>query len=245
MSFYSDFAAHYERIFPFRDAVHAFLSARLDPPDGRVLDVGCGTGHYCGRFAADGARAVGIDLDAGMIDAARASYPAATFRRLDMTALDQLTGPLDLAFCIGNVAAHVDESAFRGVLEQLGRLLRPSGLWVLQVVNWNRFLELDSFTFPPRRFEEEDLTFLREYRAISEAGLEFHTELRRNDHSLFRDSTRLFPLREERYLALHDEAGFDHLGSFADYAETPFDPDPRGGSGGMILVFRKRTVTAR
>lgn len=236
MSLYSRFAEHYEKIFPFRDPVGAFLRARLVPPGGRVLDVGCGPGHYCGHFAGAGAEAVGIDLDEEMIGAARKRYPAARFETLDMTRLDRLEGPFDLAFCIGNVASHVDEPTFRDVLTQIHRLLRPGGAWVVQVVNWDRFLELPSFAFPPRELPGNDLSFRREYRDISESGLEFRTELREGVTSLFHESTRLFPLREERYLALHRDAAFTPLGTFADFAETPFDPT---SGAGMVLDFRR------
>lgn len=44
----------------------------LNPPAGAtLLDVGCGTGHFSRRFAADGLRVTGLDPDAAMLDYAR------------------------------------------------------------------------------------------------------------------------------------------------------------------------------
>ncbi len=235
MSFYSRFAAHYEKVFPFRDGVYSFLSERLSPRNGRVLDVGCGPGHYCGRFAAEGARAAGIDLDAEMIRAARESHPDASFRHLDMTELGRLEGTFDLAFCIGNVAAHVDEGAFRGVLESLRRLLRPSGTWVLQTVNWDRILGAESFVFPPRELGEGGLRFLREYRDLSPSGVRFRTRLLEGDRELFHDEVRLFPVRAARYVELHRDAGFEPVEHYADFAKAPFVPSSGAGN---VLVFR-------
>ena len=232
---YSRFAAHYERIFPFRDGVFSFLHSRLVPDDGRVLDVGCGPGHYCGAFASRGATARGIDLDEGMIAAAQARYPQASFARRSMTDLEGLDGPLDLAFCIGNVAAHVDVEAFDGMIATIGRLLRPGGTWVVQTVNWDRHLARDSFVFPPRRMDEEDFVFLREYRDLSEDGVRFHTELRKGEVSLFREEVGLFPVRAQRYIGMHEAAGFTLEDHFSDFAGTPFDPVAGGGS---VLVFR-------
>ena len=241
MSFYSRFAAHYEKVFPFRDAVYSFLRERHSPPDGRVLDVGCGPGHYCGQFAAEGARPFGIDLDAEMIRAARERHPRAAFRTLDMTDLGRLEGSFDLAFCIGNVAGHVDENAFRDVLGALRRLLRPSAAWILQTVNWDRILDADDFAFPPRELGEGDLRFLREYLDLSPSGVRFRTRLLEGDRELFHDEVRLFPIRASRYVELHRDAGFELEEHYGDFARAPFSPSSGMGS---VLVFRApRTTT--
>ncbi len=66
MAFYADFAGHYDKIFPFRPAVAAFLDHWM-PATGRILDVGCGTGSYCAALDKTGRQTLGIDLDPGMI----------------------------------------------------------------------------------------------------------------------------------------------------------------------------------
>jgi len=73
--FYSDFADDYEEIFPFRENTYKFISKMIDSGKKDILDIGCGTGHYCGRFAGDGFDACGIDLDREMINTARKKYP--------------------------------------------------------------------------------------------------------------------------------------------------------------------------
>jgi SAM-dependent methyltransferase len=51
-------------------------------PGTRVLDIGCGNGYWAGRFAKEGAVAVGIDPSPSGIDIARRTYPAARFEQL-------------------------------------------------------------------------------------------------------------------------------------------------------------------
>jgi 2-polyprenyl-3-methyl-5-hydroxy-6-metoxy-1,4-benzoquinol methylase len=135
MSFYSEFAEHYETIFPFREEVHAFLRQSFPEAGRRILDAGCGTGDYCGRFAAEGFEACGVDLDPAMIKAARMRYPAATFHCLDMMEIAGLGSAFDLMFCIGNTAAHLPQAAFARFVQAVKGILRPGGRWIFQVVN--------------------------------------------------------------------------------------------------------------
>lgn len=180
MSFYTQFADLYEAVFPYRDPVRAFLAARIPPrpsvaargagqglaagADGapettgaaggparaRLLDLGCGPGHYAGRLAEAGHDAVGIDLDAGMIATAARRYPAASFRRLDLREVDCLSGPFDLAFCIGNTAAHLPPEEYSAFLARLARVLRPGARWIVQVVNWDFIVGRGDYRFPDR-----------------------------------------------------------------------------------------------
>ena len=135
MSFYSEFAQHYERIFPFREEVYTFLRGSLSAQDRRILDAGCGTGDYCGRFAAEGFEAVGVDLDPAMVEAARRRYPTAAFHRLDMLEIAGLGSGFDLVFCIGNTTAHLTQEAFARFIQSVRGMLRPGGRWIFQVVN--------------------------------------------------------------------------------------------------------------
>lgn len=52
-----------------------------------VVDVGCGGGRAVGELAARGVRAIGLDLDPAMLEAAAARWPAGEFRVADATAL--------------------------------------------------------------------------------------------------------------------------------------------------------------
>jgi SAM-dependent methyltransferase len=237
MSFYSDFAEHYERVFPFRPQVLEFLAARLDGPGRRILDLGCGSGHYAGRLAARGHDVVAIDLDPAMIDVARRTHPAVDFRVLDLRHAGELDGPFDLAFSIGNVAAHLPAAEWPALLSSLADLLRPGAAWILQVVNWDWILGRWSHRFPDRELPD-GVVFQREYRDITASGLTFWTRLARGGTTVFTGQTTLHPLRAERCLALHADAGFELLSHDADFAGTPFDASVESGS---VYAFRRRS----
>lgn len=233
MSFYAAFAAHYEAIFPFSETVYVFLRRCL-PPSGAVLDVGCGTGHYAGRLAADGFAAVGVDLDAAMIAYAREHYPQAAFHCLNMLDIVDLGQTFDAIFCIGNTAAHLTPPQFAHFLDAGRRSLAPGGVWIVQVMNWDYVLTQPSVTLP--LITAGDATFHREYRDISEQQVTFHTRLVVGGGEVFQDATPLYPLRSADIRDAHTRVGFTPLAHFADYAGHPFDPATFSAN---LFVFRR------
>lgn len=237
-SFYSDFAEHYEKIFPFRKGVESFLADHLPPGGRRVLDLGSGPGHYCGRFAAAGLEATGIDLDPEMIAAARLRYPDPDFQVMDLRSVGSLSGPFDLAWCIGNVAPHLPPADLANCLADVAALLNPGAVWILQTVNWDFILEQQDFLFPPRQLGEGQPVFHREYRDIRPDGLRFVTRLELAGREIFADEVRLYPMSRDDIAVMHRLAGFEEISIAADFAETPFDP---AVFSGCVTVFRRRS----
>ncbi len=239
MGFYSDLVEYYEAIFPYRDEVYAFLKSHM-PSDGRrVLDLGCGTGHYCGRLAADGCDTIGLDLDPQMIETARRRYPAAAFQCLSMVDIDRLPPGFDLIFCIGNSAPHITQAEFAEVIARIASLLRPGGIWLFQIVNYDFILTQRSYTFPPRTLKSGAAVFYREYRDISDSQLRFHTRLIADDRVVFEGEVPLYPMRSEAYIALHAQQGFELVEHVADFQGRAFDPASDTGS---IFVWRNAGV---
>jgi SAM-dependent methyltransferase len=237
MSFYSEFADHYEAVFPFREAVLAFVTAHLEPGRQRILELGCGPGHYAGRLVELGHEVLGLDLDSQMIAAARTGYPAVRFLCRDMSDLEGLAPPaFDLAFCLGNVAAHLPRERVPRFLGRLAGILRPGGIWMLQTVNWDRILQHAHYRFPDRRLAG-DLVFQREYRDIGPRRLRFLARLHRPGRTVFTGEVELFPVRAEEYLRWHEAAGFVCEGHYGDYDRRACDPRNAPAS---ILVFRRR-----
>jgi trans-aconitate methyltransferase len=70
----------------------------LEPKAGeRVLDVGCGTGELTRAIALAGARVVGVDASASMIEAARRSFPELDLRVMDAREM-RFEEPFDAVF---------------------------------------------------------------------------------------------------------------------------------------------------
>ncbi|WP_111414238.1 methyltransferase domain-containing protein [Billgrantia lactosivorans] len=101
----------------------------------RVLDLGCGPGHWCRRLAAHfgtDCHVVGLDLAAGMLDTARRDAPSGiAWLRADAAALPLASGQLDLAF--SNLAIQWCPN-LDAVMAELHRVLRPGGRAVINTL---------------------------------------------------------------------------------------------------------------
>lgn len=101
------------------------LLARLVAPAPRdVLEVGCGDGFLSARLAEAGHRVVAVDLDAPVLERARARWPSAPveWRQGDVLELD---GTYD-AVVSNATLHHLPDTA--EALAKLGSLVRPGGL---------------------------------------------------------------------------------------------------------------------
>lgn len=234
MSFYTKFAETYESVFPFSAALDGFLQHHLPAAPASVLDVGCGTGHYAGRLSQHGYTATAVDLDAAMIDYARAHYPAVDFHVMNMLDIGTLAQSFDGTVCIGNTAAHLTRMQFGDFTGAVRDVLAPGGPFILQVMNWDYVLTQAMVTFPVIEGDGEAV-FYRAYRDITEKQVTFATRLEVGGEIVFEDAVPLYPMRSAKIVALVGVRGLrpvEHVGS---YGGAPFDPEVFSAN---VFVFR-------
>jgi SAM-dependent methyltransferase len=94
-----------------------------------VLDAGCGTGRVAIELAARGVQAVGVDVDATMIAAARGKAPGLRFEVADLASLD-LGRAFDLVVMAGNVPVFVVPTSRAASVQALSAHLHGDGLLV-------------------------------------------------------------------------------------------------------------------
>jgi len=97
----------------------------------RVLDAGCGTGRVAIELANRGVDVAGFDLDAGMLDEARAKAPTLPWIEGDAATIDLTdSGNFDLIVMAGNVMIFVEPGTEAAVVVNMARHIRPGGRFV-------------------------------------------------------------------------------------------------------------------
>lgn len=241
---YASIAQHYDvmidwtaRITRERPFFTELLSAR---PHGRVLDIGCATGHHSRLFAELGAVVTGIDPSEAMLERARALTPGDNPRFLPggFAAIPGLRERFDLITVVGNTLAHVDDGRrLLDALRNMHHALTPGGRICLQVINYDRLQMMGTHWLPlvQRTQDETEFLFLREHRAQGKkAEFNLITLVR---HGESWEQT----IEHDTHLALTSEvlsrglqqAGFRNFDLYGDYQRTPFDP---ATSPGLVAV---------
>lgn len=93
-----------------------------------ILDVGCGTGDLAAKIQEAGAKVLGVDASADMIELAKQNYPTIYFERKDAAALDYKR-EFDAVF--SNATFHWIENQ-RGLLRGIYKALKHGGRLVAE-----------------------------------------------------------------------------------------------------------------
>lgn len=128
---YDRIAAEYAArpVYPLTREIDRFVT--LMGGRGRVIDVGCGAGHYARGLAARGTWVVALDRSAGMLtQAAAAGVPRPL--QADMARLPLPSAAFDGCFACASLL-HLPRAQVPPALRGFRRLLRPGGVLYLSL----------------------------------------------------------------------------------------------------------------
>ena len=129
-------------------------------PGTAVLDAGCGTGRYSGRFQALGGEVVGLDFSPAMLARARARYPSLS---LVLGDLGQTLPFRSRCFDRVNCAQTLKHLASLGSpMQEFARVLKPGGRLVFSV------------THPAMTWEGYEMRETPEFILSTEADIHHH-----------------------------------------------------------------------
>src|SRR5688572_17353210 len=141
--FYAEYAWAFDLLIdrPIRKecaAIASWLVARGVLPGADLLDAGCGTGRYAAELARRGYAVQGIDLSAELIEVARRSRKEGRISKsLAVGDIRRLpSGRYDAILCRGVLNDFLDDEGREGVLATFARALRPAGVLILDVREW-------------------------------------------------------------------------------------------------------------
>jgi ubiquinone/menaquinone biosynthesis C-methylase UbiE len=124
---YDQVAPGYDRRYQVSDysgIAHALMAFVGEPRPVRVLEVGCGTGHWLQHMLARGVDVAGLDASPGMLEAARARLPGAPLMHGHAEHLPCPDASFDRVVCINAFHHFTDKPAF---LREARRVLRAHG----------------------------------------------------------------------------------------------------------------------
>lgn len=191
--YYENTAASYDRVAPsyagqfLGELAHkpldrALLGCLIELADGGcIADIGCGPGQVA-RFLRDrGADAMGIDLSAGMVAAAREAHPGIEFRQGSMLALPLEDSSLAAIVCFYAII-HLRPGDIGAAFREFQRVLTPGGYLLLafhigdERVHrdewWERPVDLDFHLLMPEAIETQ----------LGESGFGIEMSLRRRPY---------------------------------------------------------------
>jgi SAM-dependent methyltransferase len=144
--FYAQYAWAFDLIVdrPIRRecaAIAGWLVARGVLPGADLLDAGCGTGRYAAELSRRGYLVRGIDLSPELVDVARRheGHRSLSFAVGDIQSLR--AGRYDAILCRGVLNDVLDDEGREAVFKAFARTLRPSGVLILDVREWEATAE--------------------------------------------------------------------------------------------------------
>jgi ubiquinone/menaquinone biosynthesis C-methylase UbiE len=167
----------------------------LSGESGPMADIGCGPGHVARYLHDHGAVTTGIDLSAGMVEAARATHPGMEFRQgnmLDLPLEDDSLAAIVTFYAIIHLRPEEIGPAFR----EFRRVLKPDGLLlpafhvgeerIHRTEWWDQPVDLDFQFFAPAVIET----------VLAESGFSVEMSLQRRPYEPYE-----FPSRRAYILA--------------------------------------------
>lgn len=133
--------------------------AKLIKPGGKILDAGCGGGHYSEYFAKKGFQVVGIDYAPSMIRVARKRVPAGKFIVMDIMRLRFPAHSFE-GIWMSAVFHHVPKRRGLSVLRRCFLILKPRG-WIYISVHAGKGEGLET----TKKFGKSVVRFFANYRA--------------------------------------------------------------------------------
>ncbi|GAA2693168.1 class I SAM-dependent methyltransferase [Actinoplanes palleronii] len=158
---YGSLAGLYINLFGTTEQHHAddlaLVERHLTIRPGRVLDVGCGPGHYTAHLRSRGVDAVGIDPVPEFIAHAKATHPDGDYRLGSLAGLDAGDGAV-AGILAWYSLIHLPPSDLDGALAELRRVTAPGGTLVAGFVDGDEVSAFDHKVITAYRWPAEEFS---------------------------------------------------------------------------------------
>jgi glycine/sarcosine N-methyltransferase len=234
MSFYQSFVSYYDRIFPLNQPALSFLSNYFQPGES-ILDIGAGTGNMAIALAEKEIKVTASEPDETMAESIRSKMNmkglTLSVQTKSMEQIEKFQNNFDGIICIGNTLPHLpDEEGIERFLSQCHQKLNKDGRLILQMVNYDKVLSTDDFSFPV--IQKDDFSFTRRYEKVND-HIYFTSILTVHEEST-ENTIPLYPITSQRLIALLTKAGFESVQVYGNFKAEDFNRD----SPALIVVAK-------
>lgn len=232
-----------------------FLKEILEKaPKRSVIDLGCGTGEHSRFLAGEGFQAVGLDRSESMLAKAQEKPlgPNLQFVLGEIQNVREVVPDrFGAAISLGNTLVHLTERQdLERAFASLAQVLEPGGIFLSQILNYERIFEKNIRHLPLNFRQEEDgeIIFFRLMELLEEGKVRFcPTTLKYNPQAdppvqvVRSRMTQLRGWRRDDLIPVLQSAGFSIQAIHGDMKGGPFEP---GTSHDLILVAQRTTNDA-
>ncbi len=218
-------------------------------PQRSVIDLGCGTGEHSRFLAGEGFQGLGLDRSETMLAKAQEKPlpPNLKFVLGEIQNLEAVVnGRFGAAISLGNVLVHLTElQELERAFASLAHVLESGGIFLFQILNYERVFEKNIRHLPLNFRQEEDgeIIFVRLMEFLEEGRIRFCPTTLKYDPKVDPPvqvvRTRMTEIRGWRQadlLPLLQSAGFSILSIHGDMKGGPFEP---GNSHDLVVVAQK------
>lgn len=235
MSFYKILTPYYDQIFPANKNTQQFISANFQK-GGKILDVGAGTGNMALALANEGFIVTATEPEERMAEEIRKKALARNIslnvETKTMQQLAQFADTYDGIYCIGNTLAHLrDLEEIDQFLQLSYSKLNENGVFILQIVNFQRVLVNRELSFPV--IKNENFEFQRHYE-LADRNVLFTTALI-TEGKTKSNTISLYPATANQLLPLLQSCGFKEISTYGNFSNSPYSID----TPALIVIAKK------
>lgn len=232
MAFYEDIAKYYDDIFTVSKDTLEFIKNKIGAPGKSVLDIACGTGAYSFELDKEGYKVTAVDIDNKMIENLNSKLDIEKnqlqFMQADMLTLNEKfeANTFDAIYCIGNSIVHLDSiDEMRKFLANTRQLLAEDGIFIFQIINYDRIISKNIDSLPTIFNESIPLKFERVYQYQEENNKILFKTVLSVENRLIENEIYLTPLMYDEAIRLLKDAGFKELKAYGDFKNHSFSKE--------------------
>lgn len=191
-----------------------------------AADLGCGSGLDSLALATMGLKVFGFDPSSEMIRLAKQNSEkcGADIQFIRKNILDipqKFTGRFDAVVSFGNTLANLDETEVRFALQKVQQLLKPNGLFVFQILNYNRIEKRKETVIG---FTDSEDSLIVRFNEFLKDEMKFHflSINKKVISSSTHFSTRIYPHKKKFISAALSQAGFKQTKIFGSLSLEKF-----------------------